>query len=85
MPYISPDKRTRLDDVVHQLEAARQLSAGELNYLITKLLLAWLPAEPNYAQYSMARGVLYDVAEELYRRLVVPFEDAKKEQNGDVY
>jgi len=85
MPYIPPNQRPRLDTVVHQLEAARSLSPGEMNYLITRLLMVWLPVDPGYADYSRVRAVLQDISDEFYRRLMIPFEDYKIALNGDAF
>lgn len=85
MPYIKPEQRPRLDNIVRQLEAAQSLSPGEMNYLITRFLMAWLPTEPGYADYSRVRAVLQDVSDEFYRRLMIPYEDYKIALNGDVF
>ena len=87
MPYIHPELRPKLDYVVHQLEHPQGLQPGELNYLITKIVLAWLgpPTTRNYARLSAALGVLTDVHDELYRRIVADYEDRKWAENGDVY
>lgn len=89
MPYIKSELRERLDYVVHQLESPQGLIPGELNYLITKIVLAWLGPNPGYARnysiLSAARGVLMDVHDELYRRIMAGYEDRKCAENGDVY
>lgn len=86
MPYINPSLRPRLDEALHQLANIPGLSVGEINYLITCLLLRWLGNEGTrtYAKYSAARGVLQDVSDELYRRWMGPFEDLKRQEHGDV-
>lgn len=85
MPYIKVEDRERLGHTTMHLEyEAPSMSAGELNYLITKLVKAWI-AEPSYGKIATATGVLENVKQELYRRLASPYEDRKIEENGDVY
>ena len=85
MPYITPDARTRLQAG----EAPR--NAGELNFAITRLVdryLAGLATEAGrlrYAHLNEAIGVLECAKLELYRRIAAPYEDEKREENGDVY
>jgi len=44
-----------------------------------------ISAVNNYADYNEVMGVLECVKQELYRRLIVPYENKKKEENGDVF
>lgn len=78
MPYVRPDQRKRLDPSI-----PTKLSVGELNYLITRLLLAQGPN--SYADYNALVGMLECCKLEFYRRAVAAYEDEKKELNGDVY
>jgi hypothetical protein len=80
MPYIHPDRRGALN---WPLPVAK--TAGELNYLLTKLVLAYMGNAPTYQVYNGAVGALECCKLELYRRKVVPYEDEKREVNGDVY
>ena len=80
MPYIDQDRRAAvLNDPV------KILSEGELNFLITRLLVSWLGKKPNYSDINAAIGVLECAKLELYRRVAVPYEAKKCHQNGDVY
>ena len=81
MPYIKGESRPILDKIVIQVPDG--LIAGELNYLITKILLGTRPR--GYSNYNALIGVLECVKLELYRRAVAPYEDEKIEENGDVY
>ena len=58
--------------------------AGLLNYAITKLILNFL-GEPSYWKLALIKGVLTDIQDEFNRRVVVPYEETKREANGDVY
>lgn len=85
MPYIAQDKRKELDEFLNNV-VDQQLSVGELNYVITKLLLSFV--NRNGLRYGICNsllGVLECAKLELYRRLVGPYEDAKISENGDVY
>ena len=81
MPYIEPGIRPAID-------SGRMVprTVGELTYAMTRLAL-------NYVEHQgISFSVLADVlaaldatAREFYRRMVAPYEDAKIEENGDVY
>jgi hypothetical protein len=80
MPYISQDKR--------RFAHIDPLTAGELNYAITLLIkqYAFERLEGlNYQTINDVMGALEGAKAEFYRRVVVPYEDAKIEANGDVY
>ena len=79
MPYIT---KTRREDLWDQVGAS-QHTPGELNYLITTMLLAQKPA--SYGAYNELIGVLECVKLEFYRRAVAAYEDEKIKENGDVY
>ncbi len=81
MPYVEPEVRIRLDKgIVPE-------SAGELNYLTTKLLDDYLRRKGGirYERLNEVVGVLECVKLEFYRRIAAPYEDGKKDENGDVY
>ena len=88
MPYVNKATREMLsaeiDGLVFQLNEIGH-NSGILNYVITKLILGWLPNSKNYQDYNAAIGVLECVKQEFYRRSVAPYEDTKKEFNGDVF
>ncbi|MEJ2696961.1 MAG: hypothetical protein P8013_09970 [Candidatus Sulfobium sp.] len=81
MPYIEIDARKRLES------GNRPQTAGELNYLITKLVDDYLleKGEIRYGHLNEAIGVLECAKLELYRRIAAPYEDRKLLQAGDVY
>ena len=75
MPYIDPERR---------LQDAE--TAGELNYTITVVLNDYLQLKgESYQTYNDIIGALEGAKLEIYRRLIVPYEENKKNQNGDVY
>jgi len=84
MPYIKQWERDMIDDILFlPWHIEPPLTSGQLNYLITKVLLETKPK--RYADYNNLIGVLTCVQLELYRRAVVPYEQEKCKLNGDVY
>ena len=85
MPYIKKDRRDFVESyVLADLKAVSLLSAGELNYVLTRIVDTW--AKPlTYDKIAAVDGVLSDVKSEFYRRVAVPYEDKKIRENGDVY
>jgi len=85
MPYIERIYRPVIDKYVDHLGGFLK-SEGDLNYAITTLLNKWIMDEGLcYKNLNSAIGVLECVKQELYRRVAAPYEDIKKEENGDVY
>jgi len=81
MPYIHQEDRDKLATNIQQL-----VTAGELNYLLTNTILVYLNAKGcNYQTINDIIGALEGAKLEFYRRIVVPYEDQKIEENGDVY
>jgi hypothetical protein len=80
MPYIKEVDREFLGcDTVPR-------TSGELNYCITELLLSYLGRSAgDYSAMNEIMGALECAKQEFYRRVMVPYENAKMEQNGDVY
>lgn len=92
MPYIKREDRDALDPTIYLLvktlvsryPMGKDL-AGPLNYAITRLLLDTTPVNPRYSRLALVTGILETIKLEMYRRMVAPYEDAKAEENGDVY
>jgi len=87
MPYIPRIQRPRLDafkTLLKEIEVS--LTAGELNYLISSLVHAWLQKKEKigYAEMNEVMGVLECMKLELYRQVISPYEDKKKNDNGSV-
>jgi hypothetical protein len=79
MPYIKQEQRNELT------QGKKPQDAGELNYQITKILLEYRGSKgESYATYNEMMGVLSCVSQEFYRRWVVPYEEKKIRENGDV-
>lgn len=94
MPYIKEDIRSRLNDSIDMLalkinnESIDDVDfAGILNYSVTRLITKLIIIKFGKLRYwhsPMMRGVLMDVADEFYRRIMVPYEDKQIANNGDV-
>lgn len=85
MPYVDQEARDRL------AESNLPRTSGELNYLITELVISYLKRETaiegrlRYAALNDAMGALMGAQSELYRRVGSPLEDMAIVNNGDVY
>lgn len=80
MPYITQEQRDELDnwDTIPE-------TAGELNYMITRLVHEfWEENGSNYQAFNDIVGALECAKLELYRRWIGPYEDVKIMENGDV-
>jgi len=61
-------------------------TAGELNYLFTYWIGQYiLDKGESYQIYNDILGALEGAKQELYRRKILPYENIKMSQNGDVY
>ena len=79
MPYIKEDERTFVDK--HDIAN----TAGQLNYLITTIILQHI--ELNGLKYQTINdivGALESCKAEFQRRVVAPYEDLKITENGDL-
>jgi hypothetical protein len=81
MPYIPVEQRAMFRPIAEAPD-----KAGQLNYQITMLLLQYLKQHGlSYDTVNACGGALDYAGKEFYRRVVVPFEEEKRAQNGDVY
>jgi hypothetical protein len=80
VPYIKADRRVALEPY-----CVHPTNAGELNYVFTRLVQQYLGDEPSYTELNAVLGVFEAAKAEFYRRRVAPYEDKKREANGDVY
>jgi hypothetical protein len=80
MQYIKPEDRKLLDEI------PMPVTPGELNYLITRICCDYLvTGKISYKVLNDVIGALECAKLELYRRVVVPYEQGKLDKNGDVY
>lgn len=97
MPYIPKAYRERFDPILSSLAGMlkqhilkepleKRKVIGMLNYCVTRIVYGYVDlVGESYAAYNDALGVLESAKMELYRRRVSPYEDNKKETQGDVY
>lgn len=82
MPYISEEQRESIG------YGSRQPSnPGELNYVITMELMRYLANKGplTYQTINDCLGALEGAKNEFYRRIATPYEETKKDENGDCY
>lgn len=84
MPYIPKNRREVFDSYLEKI--AKELeNEGELNYCIYKLssLLIEKIGE-SYHNLSLCSSAMEHAKMEWYRRRLVPYEDKKIKENGDI-
>ena len=91
MPYIKQEDRDKLLDEIVELELKLQklrtirTEDGNLNYVMTRLLHNEIDYRGKcYKTLNSLIGVLECCKLELYRRIVVDYEDEKIAEDGDV-
>jgi len=88
MPYIKQDDRKHFEALLLEFDKIDKIiTTGDMNYLITRLLDKYLIkyTDENYDSFNGVIGVLECSKQEVYRRILVPYEDLKIKVNGDVY
>ena len=87
MPYI---EKYRRESIVSEgnIDIDSIVSWGELNFAITYMINRFIKNSNinlNYSFINSIVGVLECAKAEFYRRVAVPYEDKKIQENGDVY
>lgn len=90
MPYIKQTSRSSLDEplvwLIERIIYVRNTYdisySASLNYCIIQLLRTLF--KDRYDAYKDAIGTLEAIKLEYYRRYIAPYEDRKKDENGDV-
>jgi len=90
VPYITESRRRKIGPYITPLfneliDDGGPVDDGEMNYVITRLLMHWWTINPCYARISDILGCLSAVAREFYRKVAVPYENDKAAENGEVY
>jgi len=91
MPYIKKERREELAGSLPSHNKPE--NPGELNYALTRVCAEYMERQrvasglalPNYAIMAEVVGALEAAKLELYARVVRPYEDQKRIENGDVY
>jgi hypothetical protein len=79
VPYIPQERRypVRCHD--------GPLNAGELTYVLYRTAKDYFESRGGrYQQIAEVMGALAATQAEFYRRIAAPYEDKKREENGDV-
>jgi len=96
MPYIEQKRRNLYDKLISKLAKKivkvnvdnADLFCGDLNYIITKLLVSVYykenPCSIRYNDHNEIIGMLECCKNEWYRKLTAPYEDEKITKNGSV-
>lgn len=97
MPYIKKEDRAKYDEFIQNIvqdikcdkvtwsyDPKREVSVGELNYLISSILWKLFDMNPSYTFGNGIVGMLECVKQEFYRRKLGPYEDEKIKSNGDI-
>ena len=88
LPYIKQVKRKvinkQLFGILENITEGHFV-LGDLAYMITKMLLAFYHNNMCYATGAALAGMLSDTRQEFYRKVMVPLEDKKIQENGDVF
>jgi hypothetical protein len=85
MPYITTERREMIDAV--GLPALRvwiqTADVGDLAYVVYALLLSFCD-EHRFSRFASAVGAIREATAEFRRRVLWPYEDAKRSTEGDV-
>ena len=82
MPYVEESKRKALDEIVEKLKETGVVVDGDLNYVLFAFCKRHI--KPSYNNYKNYCGELRQCATEIERRLLGPYEDRKRIENGEV-
>lgn len=83
MPYINKERRSgALEDTNRSLAN----NVGELNYNLTLELVKYLDSKGlSYQTLNDISGAMTECLAEFRRRVIIPYEEQKIIDNGDVY
>ena len=85
MPYIKQEDRLRFQLLTRQIKETEITNAGELNYLITKLITHYIQSNgTKYQVMNDIMGALSGADKEFYRKVIVPYEEEKEKENGGI-
>lgn len=93
MPYIRQEDRPYYEAAINTIvrnmcKIGHDAAKGNLNYVIFSIIKRYLELNDQGMRYHTAQdmigGVLTSCQLELYRRLLVPYEEQAASRNGDV-
>ena len=92
MPYIKKKDRPQFDKLIKQIVDQFKLGGkmdilgveGNLNYVFSKTIKELWKNHRCYAHANAIMGVLECVKQEFYRKEVIPYEEEKIKENGEI-
>ena len=82
MPYIKQSDR----EYIKPYSEFNPVVPGQLNYQITCVIHRYIQTNGlSYQRINDVLGALEGAKLEFYRRVAVPYEELKMQENGDVY
>ncbi len=91
MPYINNEDREKYNKLIGEIVevikpgcGGNDLKAGELNYVISRIVWDIFKKFPSYTLGNSLMGVIECVKQEFYRRQLGIYEDVKIIENGDI-
>lgn len=92
MPYIEQRYRDLIDNEIDELieglkrfDVGSTVPDGAINYVFTKILLAFFDQPTSYFNIQRVIGLLECIKSEYMRRVGEPYENMKRIQNGEVF
>lgn len=84
MPYIKNDKREKIAPMVMALMKTLE-DRGDYNYAISLLIHTYIQRKGmKYKNLNDAVGILECAKQEFIRTVITPYENKKREENGEV-
>jgi len=84
MPYVEQEDRKEIDLLVAELLEEID-TVGKANYAMTKIAQGMAGQLHDYTSLNETIGLFECAKLEFYRRWVVPYEEKKRKENGDVF
>jgi len=91
MPYTKKKDRERYEPALKDLReklaeeiGEERATKGDLTYILYALGIEYFTGRKSYTTMSDAISCLIDAAEEIRRTHLNPYEDLRREENGDV-
>lgn len=82
MPYIKPENRKAMNEIVSLMYTKGVKVDGDLNYILYTFCKRHVT--PSYNNYKNFCGELRQCVTEIERRLLGPYEDKAIIRNGDI-
>lgn len=90
MPYIKNEDRGKYTDLIESLvvllsdQYKNDGFSGELNFVLSMIVTQLFRRNKRYKMGNDIIGALTGVLHEFYRKELVPYEDVKIKENGDI-